>query len=420
MQQSGSSLFIFIAFGIIGVAIAVVLVFALTDWLQPVSFAIRRWLSAVSSSVKSAFGGRNDENDDSRNDDIDNATATLLSLIQGVTIVVDESGDVIRANPAAYALGVVEDDTITNAEVRDAIQEVRERGGRKQFDITTQTPERYASTQKDKWADQGINVQGVRRPNWLKVTVGRINKHFMVVLIDDVSDIVRFTEVRESFLVNVSEQLLKPTEALAQLADALERDHLDPQQVRDEAVQVRESSRNLTHMVADLMLLVKAQEPIIPSSANRCLICEQLEGVKREVADRLDKASITLNIDCTEGLTVNGDGEQIQAAVTKLVNNAIRYSEPGSMVVISARPSADGKQANIKVIDRGVGISKQDQARIFERFYRGANQTKRSEEGMGLGLAIVKHVALTHHGSVSVWSSPGQGSTFTLTLPLAQ
>ncbi|KFJ05353.1 sensor histidine kinase [Bifidobacterium tsurumiense] len=420
MQQSGSSLFIFIAFGIIGVAIAVILVFALTDWLQPVSFAIRRWLSAVSSSVKSAFGGRNDENDDSRNDDIDNATATLLSLIQGVTIVVDESGDVIRANPAAYALGVVEDDTITNAEVRDAIEEVRERGGRKQFDITTQTPERYASTQKDKWADQGINVQGVRRPNWLKVTVGRINKHFVVVLIDDVSDIVRFTEVRESFLVNVSEQLLKPTEALTQLADALERDHLDPQQVRDEAVQVRESSRSLNHMVADLMLLMKAQEPIIPSSANRCLICEQLEGVKREVADRLDKASITLNIDCTEGLTVNGDSEQIQAAVTKLVNNAIRYSEPGSMVVISARPSADGKEANIKVIDRGVGISKQDQARIFERFYRGANQTERSEEGMGLGLAIVKHVALTHHGSVSVWSTPGQGSTFTLTLPLAQ
>ena len=71
------------------------------------------------------------------------------------------------------------------------------------------------------------------------------------------------------------------------------------------------------------------------------------------------------------------------------------------------------------MIDHGQGMDKEDQKRIFERFYRGKNQNERTADGVGLGLAIVKHVALTHHGSVGVWSAPRQGSTFTVALPLA-
>ncbi len=77
-------------------------------------------------------------------------------------------------------------------------------------------------------------------------------------------------------------------------------------------------------------------------------------------------------------------------------------------------------KALLSVLDRGCGIAQKEQSRIFERFYRGGNQNGHSEEGIGLGLAIVKHVALTHHGSASVWSAPGQGSTFTLELPVAR
>lgn len=87
---------------------------------------------------------------------------------------------------------------------------------------------------------------------------------------------------------------------------------------------------------------------------------------------------------------------------------------------MSVKPDEDGSQVLIGVIDRGCGIERKEQSRIFERFYRGGNQNERSVDGVGLGLAIVKHVALTHHGSASVWSAPGQGSTFTLTLPAAR
>lgn len=105
-------------------------------------------------------------------------------------------------------------------------------------------------------------------------------------------------------------------------------------------------------------------------------------------------------------------------AVRKMVENAIVYSHPGGAVGVSVALSSDGKNAVVRVIDHGEGVPKADLPRIFERFYRGSNQNERTTDGIGLGLAIVKHAALAHHGDVTVWSAPGQGSTFTLSLPV--
>ena len=106
--------------------------------------------------------------------------------------------------------------------------------------------------------------------------------------------------------------------------------------------------------------------------------------------------------------------------VKELLENAIAYSPDGKGITVSVKPNEDGTKVLLSVLDRGCGIAQKEQSRIFERFYRGGNQNGYSEEGIGLGLAIVKHVALTHHGSASVWSAPGQGSTFTLELPVAR
>ena len=108
------------------------------------------------------------------------------------------------------------------------------------------------------------------------------------------------------------------------------------------------------------------------------------------------------------------------AAVAKLVENAIAYSAQGTVVSVLVTRASSPERAMVQVVDRGCGIAKDECPRVFERFYRGSNQNHRTSEGIGLGLAIVKHVSLTHHGSVSVWSAPGQGSTFTMSLPVAQ
>ena len=342
--------------------------------------------------------------DDDDNDDLSDDTATLLSMLPGASVVVDEHDEVVRCNPAQQ-------------HVLDAIHEARKSGGKRQFDLTTDTPERYVADQNK---GDHVATQSVHRPNWLKVTVGRINEQFVIVLITDVSDVIRFAQVRDSFITNVSEQLLAPTEALAKLADSLESGNLDEQQVAADARQVRSSCSKLNHMVSDLLLLIRAQEPITPSSANRLNVMEQLRATAARLEPQAAEAGVQLNIKGDDDLVINGEADQIDSAVTKLIENAIGYSKENGVVSVSASKDKDGDRAVIRVIDQGTGIAKKDQARIFERFYRGVEQSNRTADGVGLGLAIVKHVALTHHGDVTVWSAPGQGSTFSLTLPLAQ
>ncbi|MCT6899753.1 MAG: HAMP domain-containing histidine kinase, partial [Bifidobacterium sp.] len=242
---------------------------------------------------------------------------------------------------------------------------------------------------------------------------------------------VRFVRTRDAFMTNVSEQMLKPVQALEELAAQLKNtSHLegdDPELLRShlrsvskDASSVQRYSAYLGHVLKDLLLLIRAQERIKPSRENVLDVAEQIRAVVQDEQDRADQAHVTLRWRCDRPLTIHGDGQQIRVALAKLVENAISYSPSGSTVSLVAQASKDGNYGIIRVVDHGRGISKTDQDRIFERFYRADNQNEETAVGIGLGLAIVKHVALTHHGSVTVWSAPGEGSTFTLMLPLAQ
>lgn len=378
---------------------------------------------------------RNDDDENNADDDtLDDATNALLSMLPLASVVVDEHDEVIRAHPSAYLLGVVRDDVIIEDSVLQAVHEVRSCGGKKQFDLTTTTV--YATQRVPKAgklstreaAKQALIGQKqvdepavrVSRPNWLKVIVGKLSDKLVVVLISDVSESVRFSQIRDSFITNVSEQLLKPTQSLEQLADIVEQGGTSQQDVERNAMQLRQSCTRLEHMISDLLLLIKAQEPILPTSDNRINVMEQVRAVVESHRETAAQRNITIDMKCDESLFINGEADQIQAALAKLVENAITYSRDGSTVNIVAKANEEGTEAVVSVLDRGDGIAIGEQSRIFERFYRGDNQNEHSGDGIGLGLAIVKHVALTHHGSASVWSSPEQGSTFALVLPLGR
>ena len=110
-----------------------------------------------------------------------------------------------------------------------------------------------------------------------------------------------------------------------------------------------------------------------------------------------------------------GDEYQLVMAIRNLLTNAITFSPSNSRITVGAKLK-DGV-VEITVSDQGIGISLENQSRIFERFYRVDPARSRSTGGTGLGLAIVKHVCENHGGEVSVWSVPGQGSTFTMKFP---
>ena len=481
MPKYLQTIIVFVPFAIMGLALVTLVVFWLYDRIRPMfdnrfvddklsnddghgsshtsrashgafrGVSIKSLLS-ICSRLRAWFRSllhKHNEND-AEIEDLNPDTTALLAMLPEATVVVNSRDEVIRANPDAYMLGVVHDESIVDDTVREAIHEVRHAGGRKQFDLTTHTPERAMAIAHSDYSDNAttddadstvtaaavtpvtaattvtaaadrsaIEVRGVARPNWLKITVGKVGD-FVVVLINDVSEAIRFAQVRDSFISNVSEQLLKPSQALEQLSDALANDVMDPEQISWYAHEVSASCGRLNHMVADLMLLIEAQEPVAPSSANRLNVMEQVRLACERLHTDADRYGITVNIGGDDSLTVNGDAGQVTAAVAKLVQNALVYSPTSGVVNVAVSRSDDGSQAVVEVVDQGVGIAKDEQSRIFERFYRGHNQTMRSRGGIGLGLAIVKHVALTHHGNVSVWSAPGSGATFTFCLPLAQ
>ena len=429
MSQQLQSLVVAAPFALMVLAVVTMVAFRIYDAIRPlfdnrfVAAAERDDAAAGRSDASRGPATRvrgwwrrlrpHDRDDDADGDEeLDESATALLAMLPQATVVVDRYGEVVRANHAAYTLGVVDDDAIVDTRVREEVRRVLETGERRRFDLTTHTLEHGADP------ESALLVQGVTRPNWLKVTVGRVGT-FAVILIDDVSGTIRFSQMRDSFIVNVSQQLRTPTQALAQLADSLEDGALDAEQISWNVHQVRASCDRLDHMVADLLLLIEAQEPVMPSSANRVEVARLLADATGIVRDAAARRRVRVDTDCADGLTVNGDAGQLAAAIAKLMHNAIVYSAPGGVVRVAAMPSADGTQATIRVIDQGVGIVKDEQEHIFERFYRGSNQTTASRGGIGLGLAIVKHVALAHHGGVTVWSMPGSGATFTLSLPVA-
>ena len=269
---------------------------------------------------------RDDNTRNTDDDTLDDSTNALLSMLPLASIVVDDADEVVRAHPSAYTLGVVRDDAIVEESVLRAVREVRREGGKKQFDLTTttahvaQSAPRAGKPTTREAARQALIGQRkdepaalVSRPNWLKVIVGRLNEKFVVVLISDVSETIRFSQVRDSFITNVSEQLLKPTQSLERLADTLERDGANQDGVRENAAQLRRSCTHLEHMVSDLLLLIKAQEPILPTSDNRINVMAQLEAVAASHKEEAARRGITIDADSDRARQTCGERHHIFA-----------------------------------------------------------------------------------------------------------
>jgi two-component system phosphate regulon sensor histidine kinase PhoR len=130
---------------------------------------------------------------------------------------------------------------------------------------------------------------------------------------------------------------------------------------------------------------------------------------------KADSRGVTMVLEAEEGLTARINPQLLEQALTNLIDNAVKYSNPGAAVLIRLRRTASG--VSLAVQDRGIGIPPNDLPRVFERFYRVDKARSREMGGTGLGLAIVKHIVLAHGGAVRAESELGSGSTFTIELP---
>lgn len=325
--------------------------------------------------------------------------ATVLSVLRSSALVVNENDEVLKASAPAHALGLLRGNRLAVDELADLVRQVRRDGQIRETELTL-------SRTRPGHPDH---------PFHLTARVAPLSSRLVLALVEDRTRERRVEAIRRDFVANVSHELKTPVGAIILLAEAVREAADDPQAVERFAGRMQTEGERLTRLVQQIIELSRLQgdEPLeTPSTV------DVDEVVDRAIdASAIDASAKQISVahDGERGLHAVGSAEQIAVAVGNLVANAVAYSPGGSTVVVAAR-SAD-LMVEITVTDQGIGIPAGELERIFERFYRVDPARHRSTGGTGLGLSIVKHVAASHGGEVRVWSVPGQGSSFTLTLP---
>ena len=322
--------------------------------------------------------------------------AAVLSVLRSSAVVVDETDVVLKASAPAYAMGLVRGNRLVSDDLAEIVRQVRRDGEIRDTELVMDR--------------RGMPARHV------VARVAPLNPRLMLVLVEDRTRERRIEAVRRDFVANVSHELKTPVGAIRVLSEAVTHASDDPEAVVGFARRMLTESDRLSDLVQQIIELsrLQADDPLdAPSVVDLDTVIAA--AVDTSAIDA-ESRGITVHARGEAGLEVFGSQEQITAAVTNLVANAVAYSDPDTAVVVSRKATADGT-VEVAVVDQGIGIPPEEIARIFERFYRVDPARHRSTGGTGLGLSIVKHVAATHGGEVRVWSVEGQGSTFTLTLP---
>jgi heavy metal sensor kinase len=217
---------------------------------------------------------------------------------------------------------------------------------------------------------------------------------------------------QKSFLADSSHELRRPLSVLQTNVDILSRPNLS-QEERERCVEeVRAEAQVMRKLIADLLMLAREESQSIERArVDFSAVCDRaLARVKQE-------GSHTLSGDIESGVVVLGDRERLGQMVSNLLDNAVQYTPPEGQVSLSLHRS--NGRAQLRVRDAGAGIQPGELSHIFERFYRGESAREVRPAGTGLGLAIVKYVVEGHGGAVSVISNGGEGTTFSVDLPIA-
>lgn len=322
----------------------------------------------------------------------------VLSIVGRAFVVVDEIDGVVRANPSAYAYGLVRGHTLVHPELIELARRVRADGviEEKQFELSRGP------------LGQGTIVVHVR--------VAALGDEFILLLADDRTEITRTEAIRTDFVANVSHELKTPVGAITLLSEAMDDAAGDEVAVRRFAGRLQKESARLKALVQDIIELSRLQGTNVVIQGTPV----DINQIVTEAIDRNKLSADNKNITLTVGLArdsamVFGDKELLTTAFKNLIDNAIRYSPDDTAVGVGVR--VKDSLVQVSVTDRGPGIPVEEQERIFERFYRVDEARSRQTGGTGLGLSIVKHVVSNHGGEVTVWSRPNSGSTFTVRLP---
>uniref|UniRef100_UPI00321807F1 sensor histidine kinase n=2 Tax=Lachnospiraceae TaxID=186803 RepID=UPI00321807F1 len=224
-------------------------------------------------------------------------------------------------------------------------------------------------------------------------------------------------ESREEFVSNVSHELRTPLTSMKVLADSLLSQEEVPIELYQEFMgDIAKEIDRENDIIADLLSLVKMDKTAKNLNINTVNINELMELILKRLKPIAEKKNVEVVLESFRPVTAEIDEVKLTLAISNLVENAIKYNHEEGWVHVSL--NADHKYFYVKVADSGIGIPEQDQQHIFERFYRVDKSHSREMGGTGLGLAITRNAIIMHRGSIKVYSSEGEGTTFTVRIPL--
>lgn len=322
--------------------------------------------------------------------------SSLIKALPNIVIWLDTENRVKFASEVALSLNIVRDEKIQIDAIENIVFMVRKSNTTIYEDIKAKRP------------------LGISRLS-LTIWAMRLGRGEVLIWAQDNSQIGRVELVRRDFVANISHELKTPVGALSLIAEAIEEANEDVDVVKKFAKRIGPETKRLTNVIRDIIDLsqVQSDDPLASAS---------VVDVDRALGDAVEATQLLADLHAIEILQIKdptasivGDHQQIVMAARNLLSNAITFSPPSSRITVGVKAAVG--VVEITVSDQGIGITLEEQSRVFERFYRVDPARSRATGGTGLGLAIVKNVCENHGGEVSLWSVPGQGSTFTMKLP---
>ncbi len=339
-----------------------------------------------------------------------NELETILSAMREGMLACDSDERIITINEAASSLlgidlaaakGHTVQEAVRNADLQRFISRISLEQGEREAEIILHGPEK-----------KFLQLSGTVLCDSEGKKIGTL------VVLSDITRLRHLENIRREFVANVSHELKTPITSIKGYVETLQEGAVDDKGNARKFLEIIFKQADLLNALVDDLLSLSQ----IEQEAEREEVDLAEEPVRRIIEAAIAayevKASerrIQVTLHCQEGIVVKANAQLLEQAIGNLLDNAIKYSEPGGSVEIEVTKNEG--EVTIKVSDHGSGIAPEYLPRLFERFYRVDKGRSRELGGTGLGLAIVKHIIQAHGGDVTVESTPGKGSTFTIHLP---
>lgn len=232
----------------------------------------------------------------------------------------------------------------------------------------------------------------------------------------NLENLEREKQIRQEFFTNASHELKTPLTSIRGYSELLRQHAItDPDQIDHCLDCVLKESDHMTKLINDILTISKLEAKDYVAQKSHIKLKDLLENVLNSLSVQAKAMNLDIDASC-ENVTVYANLDHIQGILYNLISNAIKYNKPNGKIIIIIKERLDN--ILIKVMDTGIGISKEDQEKVFQRFYRVDKQRSKIVAGTGIGLAIVKHIVQFYNGSISLKSKENEGTSIEISLPI--